>query len=71
MKLIDDDHEGLVSYWISKEPKKYGVGLKALIDFNAKEIGLMEEDAKGKEYSSISMSFDELRNLRTIIEERK
>ena len=71
MELIEDDHEGIVSYWISKEPKKYGVGLKVLIDFNTKEIDLMEEGAKGKDYGSVLMSFDEFRNLQTIIEERK
>ena len=72
MELIEDNHEGLVSYWISKEPKtKYEIGLKALIDFNIEEIELIEEGVEGRTIGSISMYFEEFKNLRTIIEERK
>ena len=71
MQLIDD-HEGLVSCWLSGEPKgKHEIGLKALINFNTREIDLIEEDDKEKQYDNVLMSFSELKNLQTIIEERK
>lgn len=72
MKLIDDDHKGLVSYWISREAEtKYEIGLKAVIDFGTEGIKLIEEDMEGNVFGSILMNFKELRNLQTIIEERK
>ena len=74
MELIDeckDERNDCVAYWLSEKPKEYGIGLKVVIEFDCKDIMLTEEDAKGKQYGNMLMSFDEFRNLQTIIEERK
>ena len=74
MELIDEYKDGRnnwAAYWLSEKPKEHGIGLKVVIEFDCEDIMLMEQDAKGKQYESILMSFDEFKNLRTIIEERK
>jgi len=74
MELIEEykeEENNWAAYWLSEKPKEYGIGLKVVIEFDCKDIMLMEEDAKGKQHSDILMSFDEFKNLQTIIEERK
>lgn len=74
MELIDeykDGEEDKVIYWLGDKPKGHEIGLKATVDFHCKDIELMEEDAKGKEMNHVLMGFWELKDLQTIIEERK
>ena len=74
MELIEeckDGEDNTVIYWLSKKPEDCGVGLKAIIDFNCKDIELIEENETGKQYDTIFISFNELKNLQTIIEEGK
>lgn len=74
MELIEEYKEGeddTAIYWISKKPEDCGVGLKAVIDFNCKDIELIEENETGKQYDTIFIKFSEFKNLQTIIEERK
>lgn len=72
MKLIEEiKEENRAIWWISKEPKKHGVGLKAIVAFDSREIELIEEDAKGKRTDIVIMSFREFRNLETIIEDNR
>lgn len=70
MKLIEEE-ENKAIWWLSKEPDEHGVGLKAIIDFDAQSIELIEEDAKGEEDDAVYMGFGEFRNLQTIIEEKR
>lgn len=70
MKLIEEVvEENKVIWWLSKEPDEHGIGLKAIIDFEAQSIELIEENAKGEQDDIVLMSFREFRNLETIIEE--
>jgi len=64
--------QSVASYWLSGEPERENeIGLKALINFDTKTIGLIEESIERKEAGSILMNFEEFKNLQTIIEERK
>ena len=72
MELIEEcEEDNTVTYWLSEKPKEYGIGLKVTVYFHCKDIELIEEDKTGKQHESVLMSFDEFRNLQTIIEERK
>lgn len=74
MELIDEYKDGgdnTVIYWLSDKPKGHKIGLKVTVDFNCESLVLAEEDGRGKERDSVLVSFDEIRNLQTIIKERK
>lgn len=74
MELIEeckDGEDNTVIYWLSKKPEDCEVGLKAVIEFDCASIELIEENEAGKQYNTIFISFDEFKNLQTIIEERK
>jgi len=70
MKLINEE-ENVAAWWLSDEPNKKGIGLKATIDFDAQSIELIEENAKGEQDEAVYMGFGEFRNLQTIIEEKR
>jgi len=70
MKLIEEE-ENVATWWLSKEPDENGIGLKAIIDFEAQSIELIEENAEGEQDDTVYMGFGEFRNLQTIIEEKR
>jgi len=71
MELIRDDHKELELYWLSKKPKTIQeLGLAALIDFSTKIIRLVEIGIERKEEASVLISFNEFKNLQTIIEDK-
>jgi len=74
MELIEEYKEGednTVVYWLSERLKECGIRLKTIVDFNCEDIELIEEDTIGKEHEHIFITFNEFKNLQTIIEERK
>lgn len=74
MELIDEYKDGeddTVIYWLSDKPKGHEIGLKVTVNFNYESLVLAEENGKGKEYDNVLINFEELKNLQTIIEERK